>query len=59
VIIGNSHARGCADNMKYNLKDSYKTSGFVKSGACIDTLIASAAGDIEYLTNKDIIIVRN
>jgi hypothetical protein len=32
------------------------TSGFVKPGACIDTLIASATGDIEYLTNKDIIV---
>jgi hypothetical protein len=56
VIIGDSHALGCAGNMKRNLKDSYKISGFVKSGACIDTLIASAMDDIEYLTNKDIIV---
>jgi hypothetical protein len=54
VIIGDSHARGCSGNMKHNLKDSYKSSGFVKSEACIDTLNASATGDIEYLRNKDI-----
>jgi hypothetical protein len=56
TITGNSHAqaaRNCAGNMKRNLKDNYKTSGFVKPGACIDTLIASATGDIVYLTNKD------
>jgi hypothetical protein len=56
VTIGDSHARGCAGNMKHNHKDSYKTSGSVKPGTCIDTLIASAMGDIEYLTNKDIIV---
>jgi hypothetical protein len=56
VIIGDSYARGCAGNMKHNLKVSYKTSGFVKPGACIDTLITSVTGDVEYLTNKDIIV---
>jgi hypothetical protein len=56
VTIGNSHARGCANNMKHNLKDSYKTTGFMKPGAYIGTLISSATGDIEYLTNEDIIV---
>jgi hypothetical protein len=46
-MISDRHAQGCARNMKHNLKDSYKTSGFVKQGACVDTLIASAMGDIE------------
>jgi hypothetical protein len=30
VIVGDSHARGCAGNIKHNLKDGYKTGGFVK-----------------------------
>jgi hypothetical protein len=34
VIIGDSHPRGCAGNMKHNLKGSYKSGGFVKIGAC-------------------------
>jgi hypothetical protein len=37
VITGNSHVRGRAGNMKHNLKDSHRTSSFVKSRACIDT----------------------
>jgi hypothetical protein len=56
VIIGDSQPRGCGSNMKHNLKGSYKTGGFLKLGACTDTLIASATGDIEYLTNKDIVV---
>jgi hypothetical protein len=53
VIIGDSHAQGCAGNMKHNLKNSDKTIGFVKPGACIDT----ATGNIEYSTNEDIIVL--
>jgi hypothetical protein len=53
VIIGNSHARGCASTVKHNLNDSYKSSGFVKPGANIATLTSSATGDIDHLTNKD------
>jgi hypothetical protein len=56
VIIGDSHARGYAANMKYYLTNNYKVSGIVKPGACADTLIASAPDDIEHLTNKDAII---
>jgi uncharacterized protein YfaT (DUF1175 family) len=56
VIIGNSHDRGCAGNMKQNIKHSHKTSGFVKSVGCIDTSIASVTCDIEYLMNGDIIV---
>jgi hypothetical protein len=56
MIIGDSHAQGCAGNMKHNLKDSYKTSGFVKPKACMDTSFASATGEIEYVTNKDILV---
>jgi hypothetical protein len=56
MIIGDSDAGGCAGSMKHNLKDSYKTNGFMKPGACSDTLIASVTGVIEYLMNKDIVV---
>jgi hypothetical protein len=41
VIIGDSHDRGCAGNMKHNLSYRYKTSSVVKPGMNINTLIAS------------------
>jgi hypothetical protein len=49
VIIGDSHARGCATKLKCSLKDNYKVIGYVKPGTSIDTLISSAKMDIENL----------
>jgi hypothetical protein len=46
AIIGDSHARGCASNMKQNLSDRHKTSGVVKSGATTNTLIVSGKSEI-------------
>jgi hypothetical protein len=56
VIIGDSHARGCAANMKYSLKNNYKVIGYVKPGASIDTLISTAKTDIENLNKNDVIV---
>jgi hypothetical protein len=36
VIIGVSHAHGCANNVKINLNCNYKACGFVKPGASIN-----------------------
>jgi len=36
IIIGNSYARGAASNVKHNLNDNYRSSGFVRPGANID-----------------------
>jgi hypothetical protein len=58
VIIGNNHAWGCASNIKRNFKDSYKTSSFVKPGACINTLITSVMGDIEYFGKVQMMLVK-
>jgi hypothetical protein len=45
VIICDSHARGCASNMKHTLNDDFGITGFVKPGATIDTLITSIMED--------------
>jgi hypothetical protein len=54
MIIGDSHARECAGNMKHNHGDKYKTSGIVKLGANINTLIESVKTDISVSADKDI-----
>jgi len=51
LIIGDSHARGAASNVKHNLNDIYRASGFVRPGANIDTLISSVTEDIKHLMN--------
>jgi hypothetical protein len=55
VIIGDSHARGYATNMKHSLKN-HMVIGYVKPGASIDTLITTAKKDIEYLNKNDTIV---
>ena len=57
VIIGDSHARGCANNVKSNLSDNFRTEGIVKPGAVMNTLMTSGIGVIKELTNKDIIVL--
>ena len=56
IVIGDGHARGAASNVKHNLNDNYRSSGFVRPVANTDTLISSMTEDIKHLTNNDIII---
>jgi hypothetical protein len=46
IIIGDSHARGSASNVKHNVNDNYRSNGFVRPGANIDTLTSSTMEDI-------------
>jgi len=42
--------------VKHNLNDNYRSSGFVRPGANIDTLTSSTTADTKHLTNNDIIV---
>ena len=53
IIIGNSHAQVSAGNVKHNLNGNYRSSGFVRPGANIDTPTSSVMEDIKHLTNND------
>jgi len=56
IIIGDSHTRGSASNVKYNLNGNYRSSGFVRPGANIDTLTSSVTEVIKLLTNNATIV---
>jgi hypothetical protein len=57
IVIGDSHARGSASNVKRNLNDNnYRSSGFVRPGANIDKLTSSTTEYIKHLMNNDIIV---
>jgi hypothetical protein len=56
IIIRNSHAQGSASNVKHNLNGNYRSCGFVRPRASIDTLTSSMTEDIKHLMNNDIIV---
>jgi predicted phosphodiesterase len=56
LIIGDSHIRLCAANVKSEIRDNYDVQGLVKPGAGSGTLVNSANSDITNLTKNDIVI---
>jgi hypothetical protein len=56
LIIGDSHIRLCAANVKSEIKDSYDVQGLVKPGAGSGTLVNSANSDTTNLTKNDFVI---
>jgi hypothetical protein len=55
LIIGDSHTRLCATNVKSEIKDNYEVQGLVKPGAGSGILVSSANSDITNLTKNDVI----
>ena len=56
LIIGNSHSRLCASNIKSEIKDNYDVQGRVKAGAGSGILVNTANSDIATLTKNDVVI---
>jgi len=56
LIIGDSHVRLCATNVKSEIKGSYDVEGLVKLGAGSGTVVNSATSDMTNLTKNDVVI---
>jgi hypothetical protein len=58
IVIGDSHARGCATEFKSNLDKNFDVQGFVYPGAAgLSTIISSAKRDIQQLPKQDVVVV--
>jgi hypothetical protein len=57
IIIGDSHARGCAAEIKANLNEGFEVQGFVSPGAGLKTISSTAKNDIQKLSRKDVVVV--
>ena len=57
IVIGDSHARGCAVEIKTNLDKDFDVLGFVNPGAGLNTITTSAELDIQQLSKQDVVIV--
>jgi hypothetical protein len=56
LLIGDSHARGCASKLQEKLKEQYEVIGYVKPGAGATVLTKTAQQEISGLTEEDTLI---
>jgi hypothetical protein len=57
ILIGDSHARGCAEKLSSYLGNAYEVTGYVSPNTGLDVITNSAKEEIEQLTQNDIVIV--
>jgi hypothetical protein len=57
MIVGESHARNCANEVKQNVGNEFEVSRIVKPGASMEEIVNIVSRDIRKLTNKDILAV--
>lgn len=57
IIMGDSHARGCAQELQHNLGKGFEVQGNVKPGANLQTIVNSPTEPIRKLTKKDVVVV--
>ncbi|PNF30585.1 hypothetical protein B7P43_G09959 [Cryptotermes secundus] len=56
VIIGDSHSRGLAKEVKHQLDKNFEVIGFVKPGAGTEKIVKSGMSDIAKLTKSDVVV---
>jgi hypothetical protein len=56
TIVGDSHSRCLAGNLKHNLSNDFDIDGLVKPGADINTLTSSFTENTKHLTFRDILV---
>jgi hypothetical protein len=57
VLIGDSHARNCAQLLQDNLSADFKVSSFVKPGACMNEVTNSVRKELKTLNDDDFVLV--
>ena len=57
VILGDSHARGCATEVQHNLDPTFEIQGIVKPGANLEGIVTSLTDTTANLTKKDVVVM--
>jgi len=56
-LIGDSHARECAQKISNHLGNSYAVTGYVTPGTGLEVITRSAKKKLDRLSQKDVVIV--
>jgi len=57
IIIGDSHARCCATNVKSSLNDTFQIMGSVMPGSRLEHIMSLARSEISHLSRNDFVVV--
>jgi hypothetical protein len=56
IVTSDSHARGCAAEIKSNLQKDFEVQEFVSPGTGVNTIITFAKRDIQQLSKQDVVV---
>jgi hypothetical protein len=57
LLIGDSHLKGCSENIKLQLNDKFQVSGVIKPEAGIKGILEQPTKDVDNLSANDFIIL--
>ena len=57
IIVGDSHARGCATEVSYLLNNAFEVLGFVNPGAGMKYTKDTSRVKLQQLTKKDVVVL--
>jgi hypothetical protein len=57
VLIGDSHVRNCATELRHNLGVIYEVSSFVKPDTRMNAIVNTARDEIKKLRSEDVVVI--
>jgi hypothetical protein len=57
IIMGDSHARGLAKELKYKLNHEFEVQGIIKPGSTLENLVKTTCSDLRTLTKRKVCLV--
>jgi hypothetical protein len=57
LILGDSHARGCAQETQHNLNRNFCVQGIVKPGAIMKDILSTSSNLVKNLSSKDMVVI--
>jgi hypothetical protein len=57
LSIGDSHLKGCSENIQIHVNNTFQVCGHIKSGAGVKGILEQPSKDIDNLSTKDFIVL--
>jgi hypothetical protein len=57
MVLGDSHARGCATEVKHLLKNDFEVLGFVNPGSGMKYIKGTSKVKLQQLTKNDVVVL--